>query len=270
MPESDIKTVREYYDSDPQGEYERISGRPEFLITTRFMKRVIKSGDSVLDIGGGPGIYSHWLARLGCKVTLCDLSEENVRFAREKARESGLDITAVCGDARDADKLIDGQFDHVLLMGPLYHLLEEADRIKAVNAALSLLKNGGTLWSAFILMFSGIIFEMKNCPELIVSDLPMEVECRRAVLDGDNYGGDAFTKAFFISQGEIEPFMRRFPLEKLFLFAQEGILSPCEKNIMSQPENIVSAWLDFAEKLAERPEMLSWGEHAMFVGRKTV
>lgn len=268
MNESDIQTVREYYDGDPASEYGRIAGRPEFLLTERFMKRVIKKGDSVLDIGGGPGIYSHMLAKMGCKVTLCDLSGGNVEFAKDKAKELGLEISALRGDAREADKLISGQFDHVLLMGPLYHLLEESDRVKAINAALSLLKTGGTLWCSFIMMFSGIIYEMKNCPEMIASDLPVEREFRRATLEGRSYGGDAFTKAYFIAQKEIEPFMNRFPLEKLYLFSQEGILSPCENNIMSQPESIVSAWLDFAEKLAENPELLSWGEHAMYVGRK--
>jgi len=39
---------------------------------------------------------------------------------------------------------------------------------------------------------------------------------------------------------------------------------------MGQPEPIVTAWLDMAEKLAEREDLLSWAEHLMYVGRKRI
>ena len=43
------------------------------------------------------------------------------------------------GDACEADRKIGGLFDHILLMGPLYHLLEEEQRAAAAKAALKLL-----------------------------------------------------------------------------------------------------------------------------------
>ena len=73
--------------------------------------------------------------RKKCDVTLFDLSPENVKFAVERANEQGLSIKVECGDAREADKLINGKFDHILLMGPMYHPFEESDRITAINAA---------------------------------------------------------------------------------------------------------------------------------------
>ena len=63
--------------------------------------------------------------------------------------------------------------------------------------------------------------------------------------------------------------MSRFPLKKMHLFEQEGITSPCEGNIMSQPRNISELWLDFCERIWEREDLLSWSEHLMYVGRKT-
>ena len=62
----------------------------------------------------------------------------------------GVPLQTVCGDACCADTLVKGLFDAVLLMGPLYHLPEEADRVRAVEAALNLLKPGGILFAAFI------------------------------------------------------------------------------------------------------------------------
>lgn len=263
-----IETVRRHYDADPAGEYARIEGRPEFLITMRFMRRYFRSGDRILDVGGGPGQYALALAKLGCDVTLVDLSPENVRFASEKAAEMGVHISAAAGDARFVDGVAQGEYDHVLLMGPLYHLQTEAEREQAVRACLKKLKPGGTLWASFILSFSGIIYMMRNDPAELIRDIPVNNQGKECVLNGVSFAGKSFTDAFFINQRDVVPFMSRFPLEKLHIFGQESILAPCERNIMSAAPEVAAAWLDFAEKLAENEELLSWAEHLMYVGRK--
>ena len=226
-----IKIIQEHYDANPLGEWERIAGRPEFLLTCRMLDRYIKSGDKTLDIGGGPGRYSLRFAEKGCDVTLFDLSPGNIKFALKRAAEQDLNIQTITGDAREADKLVGGKFDHVLLMGPMYHLLEEADRVSAVNAALNLLKPGGLVYISFINLTAGMIYAMKDAPEML--SLEREHEFLKCFITRKSYAGDAFTKAFFIEQSEILPFMPQFPLEKLHLFGQESIMSPCEGNIMS-------------------------------------
>lgn len=261
------KIVRSFYDSSVETEWNRIAGKPEFLLTCRMLDRYIKPGDTVLDIGGGPGRYSLALAEKGCEVTLLDLSPENTKFASERAAELGLTVKTVTGDARNADTLVNGAFDHVLLMGPLYHLLAEADRVTAVEAALRLLKPGGLLFASFISMSGGLIYMLKINPPGIVSEVMSEVLFRKALTEDKSYAGDAFTQAYFINQHEVLPFFERFPLEKLHLFGQEGILSPNESNILSQPPEVVAAWLDMAEALCEREEYISWSEHLMYVGR---
>jgi len=267
--DENIKIVQEHYDSNVLGEWNRIVNRPEFLLTCRMLDRYIKPGDKVIDIGGGPGRYSFYLAEKGCDVTLFDLSPENIKFAEDKAVELNLPIKTVCGDARIADQLVTGQFDHVLLMGPMYHLLEETDRITAVNSALNLLKPGGIIFVSFIDLFGGIVFGTKTVPDFVAWE--SEVEFIEHVVARKSYRGDkenTFTKIFMMEQSEILPFMAQFPLEKLHLFGQESIISPYEDNIMSQPKEIVDIWLDLCEKLWEREDLLSWSEHLMYVGRK--
>ncbi|MDY3286228.1 MAG: class I SAM-dependent methyltransferase [Eubacteriales bacterium] len=264
-----IETVRAFYDANVEAEWNRIADQPEFLLTARFLDRYVKKGDRVLDIGGGPGRYSLYLAEKGCEVTLFDLSEENVRFAAREAAVRGLTLRTVCGDAREADRLVaEGGFDCVLLMGPLYHLLEEADREAAVRAACRLLKPGGVLFAAFISMYGGMIYMTREAPEIVLSDHPAEIEFRKALLAGESFAGDAFTKAFFIQPREILPFMARFPLEKLHLFGQEGIMAPNTDKISASAPEVVRALTDVSETLCEREELLSWAEHLMYVGRK--
>ncbi len=265
--EDHIDIVRDYYDSDVLMEWNRLGEHPfEFELTVRMMNRYIKPGDSILDIGGGPGRYSLYFAYKGCDVTLLDLSSSNVNFALKKAEELNVKLDGIVGDAREAGKLISGSFDHVFIMGPMYHLLDERDRIRAINSAMALLKEGGNLYVSFILIFSGMIYSMKYKPEMIMSEA--EGPFIESVIKGASYGGDALTKAFFINQNGIMPFMGRFPLKKLNLFGQEGIMAPCEENFLLQPREVIDKWLDIAEKLCERDEFLGYAEHAMYIGRK--
>jgi len=264
--EEAVKIVQEHYNSSVEYEWERIADRPEFLLTCRMLDRYIMPGDAVLDIGGGPGRYSFYLADKGCDVTLFDLSPENINHVNKLSADRNLSVKAVCGDAREVDTLVQGQFDHILLMGPLYHLLDEADRIKAVSAALKLLKSGGVLFAAFISMSGGLVFGLREVPEQFAN--PDEERFLLPLIAGENYGGAAFTQAFLINQKKVLPFMSQFPLEKLHLFGQESVLAPNEHTFMSQPPEIKSAMLDIAEKLWEKEEYLSWAEHLMYVGRK--
>jgi 2-polyprenyl-3-methyl-5-hydroxy-6-metoxy-1,4-benzoquinol methylase len=262
-----IRIVQEHYDSDVQKEWDRLERHPfEFAITTRMMDRYIKPGDRILDIGGGPGRYSIYYAKKGCNVTLVDLSTENIKFALEKSKEADVHIKAISCDARQVSKFIEGKFDHIFVMGPMYHLLDEKDRMKALSEAMSLLKNKGLIYVSFILMFAGMIFYMKGNPEMLL--LENEQIFIDAVLNGTSYAGDAFTKAFFIDQKNIIPFMNKFNLEKKHLFGQEGILAPCELNLLNQPQLAIDKWVSIAEQLCEREELLSYSEHAMYIGQK--
>lgn len=262
-----IKTVQDFYDMSVEREWDRVDKRPEFLLTCRMLDRYIKEGDTVLDIGGGPGRYSLYLAERGCDVTLVDLSPKNAAFALEEAARRGLSIKAMAGDACEVDSLVRGQvFDHVLLMGPLYHLLEESQRVQAVNAALNVLKPDGVFFASFLPLMSGMIYYMQHAPNAITYESEAEfIEC---FMNKKSFAGMAFTNAFFIEQGEILPFMAQFALDKLHLFGQEGMMPTCEANIMSQPKEVVDMWFDLFEKVWEREELLSWSQHLMYVGRK--
>jgi len=269
--EERVKIVREFYNDAVEYEWVRIVDKPEFLLTCRMMDRYIKPGDTVLDIGGGPGRYSFYLAEKGCDVTLFDLSPENINHVNKHSIESGLSVKAICGDAREADSIVRAQsdrkqFDHVLLMGPLYHLLEEQDRVKAINSALKLLKPGGLLFAAFISMDGGLVFMLRELPEQFAN--PDEQKFLIPLVDGDNFSGAAFTQAFFINQHNVLPFMSQFGLEKLHLFGQEGVLAPNVHTFMEQTPEVKEALLKLSEDLYEKEEYLSWAEHLMYVGRK--
>ncbi len=270
MNNQNIDAVREHYDADPAMEWERLERMPfEFELTTYMMDKYIQPGDSVLDIGGGPGRYSIYYARKGCAVTLAELSAGNVAFAKAKAAEVGVSFPAYAVNCLDLDKLGLGQFDHVLLMGPLYHLQSEADRVEAVNVALRHLKPGGKLYVSFIPITSGLIYDLQHggyiCEDMsnpAVNYLMDNIE------RGEDYIGPGFTQVCFHHPRNILSFMERFPVKKLHLFGQEGFLAPNKYQLMERDEAEIRAWVELAKRYIELPELLSWSEHLMYIGEK--
>ena len=270
MNKESIETVRQHYNADPDMEWRRLEHNYfEFLLTTYMMDKYVRPGDSILDIGGGPGQYSIHYAKKGCSVTLAELSEGNVALARQKAAEAGVPLPAYAVNCLELDKLGLGQFDHVFLMGPLYHLQEEADRVEAVNAALRHLKPGGKLYVSFIQAFSGVIYDLQHGG--LLCDDAVNPACAQ-LLDnlerGEDYVGPGFTAVCFHHLRGILPFMERFPLNKLHLFPQEGFLAPNKLELMERSEEEIARWLELAKRYLEMPEFLSWGEHIMYIGEK--
>ncbi|MBN6051770.1 class I SAM-dependent methyltransferase, partial [Nonomuraea sp. RK-328] len=135
-----------YYEQDR--EHTRLRegrGRLEFWRTQDVLRRTLPPPPArVLDVGGGTGVHAEWLAADGYRVELLDPVPLHVQRA---ARLPG--VTARPGDARHLP-VPDGSVDAVLLLGPLYHLPERADRIRALTEARRAVRPGGLVAAATI------------------------------------------------------------------------------------------------------------------------
>lgn len=266
----DIIIVQDHYNKSAQIEWDRLSLHPfEFIFTTYMMDQYIKAGDSILDIGGGPGRYSLHYAKKGCDVTLIDLAEANITFAIQKAKEENISLKTYVANCLNLNSLNLKTYDHVFLMGPLYHLLNEKDRLLAVNLALKHLKPNGKIYISFIMVFAGIMYDLKYGGN-IVSDAqnPAVNSLIEDVHLGKDFKGATFTKAYFYHQRNILPFINQFDLEVLHLFGQEGILAPNEDDILKRSQEEINTWIEIAKKYLECPELLSFSEHAMVIAKK--
>lgn len=261
----EIAEVQAYYDANALEEWDRLDRHPlEWVVTTHYLKQLIPEGSRVLDIGGGPGRYSLWLAARQCDVTLLDLSPENVALAQQKAKEQGLCIQAVAGDARRVEKAVEGSYDAVLLMGPLYHLLEEADRRRAVESALACLKPGGLLFAAFLNVNAAIWYALHREPQQI---LTLQEECR-CFVEGKAFCGTAFTQAYTPPVGEIAPFMDSFGLKQRHLLGVESVCAMAEPQLMAQPKEVWERWMQVALAVCERTDLLPMASHLLYIGEK--
>lgn len=125
------------------------AGRLEFWRTQDVLRRLLPAAPArVLDVGGGSGVHAEWLARDAYEVELVDPVPLHVEQA---SRLPG--VHARVGDARSlpAD---DSAFDVVLLLGPLYHLPERADRVRSLAEAHRVVRPGGLVVAATINRFA--------------------------------------------------------------------------------------------------------------------
>src|SRR5512132_2898482 len=130
-------------------------GQLELLRTREIIRRHLPPGPQrILDVGGGTGIHAAWLADDGHHVHLIDPIRRHVEQARRHPASRGS-ITAELGDARDL-RAARASFDAVLLLGPLYHLTEGDDRIRALREAARVLGPGGVTFVAAISRFASL------------------------------------------------------------------------------------------------------------------
>jgi len=143
-----------YYDEYGEREWERLERdfyhRLEWEETSYFLSQYLPDTGRVLDVGGGAGRYSVWLAEKGYEVVLVDPSERQVELAEEKVVEHNVAerISVEVGDVRDL-QFASHCFDATLCLGgPLSHVLSEDDRRTAANELARVTTAGGPVFAS--------------------------------------------------------------------------------------------------------------------------
>jgi ubiquinone/menaquinone biosynthesis C-methylase UbiE len=153
------RAIGEYYKSYPEEDrLTRGSSRLEYERTKDILMRVLPPSPArVVDVGGAAGAYSSWLAERGYEVHLVDLAPRLVEEARRRSSRAAKPIASFTNaDARSLPQA-DGYADTVLVMGPLYHLTERRDRIRALVEAVRIVRSGGVVAVAAISRYASAL-----------------------------------------------------------------------------------------------------------------
>lgn len=219
----DKEIIKSFYATG--GEKERlILDQLEGMRSKEIIQRYLPSTPiDIIDIGGATGYYSFWLQQMGHRVTLLDLTPENIEAANEQAKQSGIQLTkSMVGDATDMD-ISDEQFDLALLFGPLYHLTVKKDRVKSLSETKRVLKPGGIMLAAIISRYASLFDGFRRN---LVDD-----EQFFALLNDDLHNGihinktdniEYFTTAFFHTLEEIRNEVKEAGLHLVKLIAVES------------------------------------------------
>jgi 2-polyprenyl-6-hydroxyphenyl methylase/3-demethylubiquinone-9 3-methyltransferase len=127
-------------------------------------------GLQILDIGCGGGLLSIPMRRLGATVTGIDPSEENIKVAKQYAKNNGIDIDFRCMDTGAMITDFNEKFDVVLNMEVVEHV---ADVEKFLMESSHLIKNNGLMIISTINKTIKSLFQAKIAAEYILRWMPI-------------------------------------------------------------------------------------------------
>jgi len=220
--------IKEHYDLIE--EKDRLSsgfGLLEKERTKQIILRYIeKRPATILDVGGAAGVYSFWLAGLGHEVRLGDASPKHIQQARDINEKSKAKLASIAViDARDLSEYGDESIDYILLLGPLYHLVERNDRWQALTECFRILKKKGKLFAAGINRYASLydglfrgLIDDPNFVEILKEDLKSGQH-----RNPDNHP-DYFTTTIFQLPEEMEEEIKESRFSLINAHAVEGPL----------------------------------------------
>lgn len=226
---------------------------------------------TIIDAGGGAGAYACWLAARGYQVHLLDPVPKHVEQARAASAQQP-DHPLASAEVGDARRLTwaDATADAVLLLGPLYHLIDREDRLACLREARRVLRPGGLVWGAGISRFASLFDSLSHgffaepaFAPILARDL--EEGQHRNPTGNPLY----FTDAFFHKPDELagELLAAGFQLMELVAIEGPGCLARDFDRLWNDPAQR-ERLLAVVRRVEREPSLLGTSSHLMAIGRK--
>jgi SAM-dependent methyltransferase len=241
----------------------------ELAITQRYLERYVPAGVLVADVGVGVGHYAELLARRGCALHLVDIAEGLLEATERRLAGAGL-AHAVRGvhraSATDLHCFEDASLGAVLMLGPLYHLRDPADRRRAVSEAWRILQPGGVLLAAGINRLAYLRELLREYPE---ESVPRREFHRRFLSDGrlDPEHAPPIGYAHLTTVAEFRALFAD-GFDELALVGTESFAAVWQTALPDLSGEAREAWLDLIEATGRTPEGIGQSDHFLFVGRR--
>ena len=256
-----LNPIVKYY-TDDYVEADRLfadgAGQLELIRSQEMLSELLPTGSCrVADVGGGTGVYARWLAELGHEVELLDLTPSHV----EAARDTHPNVAVHLGDAR-AMPWADSSFDVTLVMGPLYHLIDPAQRMKALREAIRVTRPGGLVAATAISLHASLL-------DLAVHDLLSDENLEgleELMATGINDGRFGFTEAYVHTVDEFEIELTTSGLADVTVKGIEGPLWPVAR--FRDPDADLSPYVAAARVAESDRRIIAASAHFLGAGRR--
>ncbi|MCR4789104.1 MAG: class I SAM-dependent methyltransferase [Lachnospiraceae bacterium] len=234
------------------------------LIRVRSMPDNGNGGEKlkIADIGAGTGRYSIALTKEGYHVGAAEPVKYNLGILKKHVREDlpeDADIVAYQSDARKLKHFKDGEFDITLLLGPLYHLHSEEDKIKALNEAKRITKKGGLILAGYVMADYAVIkygFVEGNIKESIG---------KGALTEDFGIVSDEEELYDYVRLEDIDRLNEKAGLCRKYIFTPDGSADYMRNVLNEMDEETFELFVDYRIKNALRPELLGAGSHTVDV-----
>ena len=250
-----VQEIYRRYDEDSRLNKSQ-AARVEFLTTVRYIEKYLTPGAKILDVGAGAGEYSFYFARKGYSVSALELADANIAAFRAKMTEHDP-IDLVQGNALDLSRYDSDSFDVVLLFGPLYHLHEEADKLKCIEEAKRVCKRGGKIFFAFI-SNDMVILTMQQAH----SDYLMAGDYNKETFRLDDF------PFVFHTPDHCRELLGKAGIQICHEVASDGASELLQDLVNDMDEASYQQYLRYHFYICEKPEFLGMSNHLLFVGEK--
>ena len=231
----------------------------EFLTTIRYIDKYLKKGNRILELGAGTGRYSLHYSKKGYKVDAIELVNKNLEILKDGITPD-MDITAKQGNALNLHMYKDNTFDLTLVLGPLYHLYDDKDILKAIKEAIRVTKKNGKIFLAYITneaiflsygILKGNIKNLKN-----ISDKNWNIS---------NLKEEIFS-CFKVE--EFNKLIKKFNIRKLETISVDGLAPVLAEYINKFNEEEFNLYLDYHFKNCNRQDLIGFGRHNLEIVEK--
>lgn len=267
--QDDLSDIVAYYSSEPEQEQQRLERHQlERNLTWRYLERHLPPQGAILEVGAAAGGYTLELARRGYRVTAVDMSPALLALNRAALTEANLlgQVHYVVADARDLSQVTESGFDAALLMGPLYHLIDQADRSQALAEVHGRLADGAPIFSAFISRYGIMGDVMKKIPEWIEDQRKVRTHMA-AGRRPDGYPPGGF-RGYFATVPEVAPLHEVVGFETLVVAGVEPAISADDESYNRLQGEQRQLWLELLFEMSTEPSIMGASRHLLYVGRK--
>lgn len=272
----DSRKIIDYYTRifSESGRLVQDIGPLEWVRTVDIFERYLPRPPAVVvDVGGATGAYASWLLKRGYEVHLIDVVPRHVEIAREvMVRVAGsASWSARIGDGRNLGFEAESA-DVVLLMGPLYHLQKEEERLQVLRETWRVLRPGGITLCATISRFASFM-------DGLDSGYIHDPEFRRIIANDLENGHhhnptekpEYFTDAYFQHPDELREEIETAGFVDIRLLAVEGVLWVTKDlEALQRNERAWKAALDFMRTVEEDSSIIGTSPHLLAIANKSI
>lgn len=253
-----LSNIEKHYNKHPEDlRLLRRHGIVEFETTMHHLHRFLQPGQMVLDIGAGTGRYASALMAEGYMVKAVELVRRNIEVFLK--REPSADV--VQGDARNMPFLPTGMADVTLLLGPLYHLMGDDEKLKALSEARRVTKPGGLIFVAYLMNEYSILsycFDEDRIGGLL----------SRGFVDRDFHIRVQQDELYdYVRLEDIDRLDRAAGLERVTIFSPDGAADYMRTRLNQMSDETFAHFIEYQKSISERPDLLGAGSHLVDVVR---
>lgn len=260
-----INPLANYYNNyNENGRLESKHGQVEFLTTMRFIEKYLSPGAKIFEIGAGTGRYSRAIADMGYEVEAVELFQHNIDVF-EKSCNSEQKIKISQGNALDLSAFADGAFDITLLLGPMYHLYTEDDKLKAMSEALRVTRVGGVVFTAYCISDGSIVYSGFQRKAFDVAEYIKRGKINPETFDTFSVPEDIFE---LVRKEDIDRLISGFAVERLHYVSTDLFTNYMRSTVDAMTDEEFTLYLRYHFAVCERADMVGITHHSLDVLRK--